>query len=226
MTDIRKTALRAAGLGAATAVAVGFFSAGAANADTFVPLPGGEIIETLPDGTVVTVRITDEWANITHGMSAQPLHRVTFVGGRATAEAKGDKAKVGIEPGYIVACQVNISSATTSGNSGLSGTFSNSGQQTAGTATVGGGVSMSIGAGQARTVKMLDLEKPDGYGNESHSGRYDLPKPKGAVNWSDISLEVNGCAGYAQARSYVRVRVDTSSTREWVTLWGQPFSLG
>ncbi|SNX90227.1 hypothetical protein SAMN05447004_104285, partial [Rhodococcus sp. OK270] len=47
--------LRISAVGAATAIAVGFFSAGAANADTFVPLPGGTITKTLADGTVVTV---------------------------------------------------------------------------------------------------------------------------------------------------------------------------
>ena len=44
----RKNGVRlAAGVGAAAAVAIGFFSVGAANADTFVPLPDGSITQTL-----------------------------------------------------------------------------------------------------------------------------------------------------------------------------------
>ncbi|MFD7044823.1 mspA family protein, partial [Rhodococcus jostii] len=46
MSENRKTGLRRgariAGLGAAAAVVLGLMSTGAANADTFVPLPGGE----------------------------------------------------------------------------------------------------------------------------------------------------------------------------------------
>ena len=66
MNSPRRPASRAQGrrVGAAAAVAIGFFSAGAANADTFVPLPGGTITQTLADGTVVTVTMTDESANI------------------------------------------------------------------------------------------------------------------------------------------------------------------
>ncbi|SIT33732.1 hypothetical protein SAMN05421776_1181, partial [Nocardia farcinica] len=57
---IHKNTLRAAGACAAATVAFGMLSAGAANADTFVPLPGGEITKTLSDGTVVTVRLVGE----------------------------------------------------------------------------------------------------------------------------------------------------------------------
>ena len=46
------------------------------------------------------------------------------------------------------------------------------------------------------------------------------------MNWNDSTLAVSGCAGYAQARSYVKVKVSTKKTTGWVTLWGQPFSLG
>ncbi|WP_172456903.1 MspA family porin, partial [Nocardia farcinica] len=34
------------------------------------------------------------------------------------------------------------------------------------------------------------------------------------------------CAGYAQARSFVKVKVETDNVMSVVTLWGQPFSLG
>ncbi|MEA3528708.1 MspA family porin, partial [Nocardia gipuzkoensis] len=49
----RKNLARMAGVGAAATIAMGLFSTGAANADTFVPLPGGELTKTLSDGTVV-----------------------------------------------------------------------------------------------------------------------------------------------------------------------------
>ncbi|MGY1867191.1 MspA family porin, partial [Nocardia gipuzkoensis] len=43
----RKNLARMAGVGAAATIAMGLFSTGAANADTFVPLPGGELTKTL-----------------------------------------------------------------------------------------------------------------------------------------------------------------------------------
>jgi len=42
----RKNGVRLAAVGAAAAATMGFFSVGAANADTFVPLPGGSITQT------------------------------------------------------------------------------------------------------------------------------------------------------------------------------------
>ncbi|MBF6470150.1 porin, partial [Nocardia beijingensis] len=64
----RKNLARMAGVGAAATIAMGLFSTGAANADTFVPLPGGELTKTLSDGTVVTIRLVGESANISPSM--------------------------------------------------------------------------------------------------------------------------------------------------------------
>ena len=122
-TGLRR-ALKSAGVGATVAVAIGFASVGAANADTFVPLEDGSISQTLPGGITVTVTRTDEKANISPSMGATPLHRNynTFKG------------------------------AT------------------------------------------------------------------GSVTWGDSTLGVTGCAGYAQARSYVKVTVDTPNATQQVTL--------
>ncbi|MFE3003327.1 MspA family porin, partial [Nocardia sp. NPDC059246] len=32
--------------------------------------------------------------------------------------------------------------------------------------------------------------------------------------------------GYAQARAFVSVEIDTDTITSWVTIWGQPFSIG
>ena len=89
MSINRKNVVAAAGFGAVGAVALGFLSAGAANADTFIPLPGGAIERTLSDGTVVKVRLVDEWANITGSLGSTPLHRNAFVGGTAIVDIAG-----------------------------------------------------------------------------------------------------------------------------------------
>ena len=39
-------------------------------------------------------------------------------------------------------------------------------------------------------------------------------------------MMINGCAGYAQARSYVKVGVQTDYLMQVVFLYGKPFSLG
>lgn len=39
-------------------------------------------------------------------------------------------------------------------------------------------------------------------------------------------MEIQGCAGYAQARAFAEVEVETATAKEVATVWGQPFSIG
>ncbi|SDD70116.1 MspA protein, partial [Rhodococcus tukisamuensis] len=48
----------------------------------------------------------------------------------------------------------------------------------------------------------------------------------GSVTYADSTMAVNGCAGYAQARSFATVTVNTDTVTSTTTLWGQPFSIG
>ena len=116
----RKNLARLAGVGAAASVALGLFSTGAAHADTFIPLPGGEIVKTLSDGTVVTVRMVGESANISPSMGATPVHRNAWASGSAQVEISGGGEDVGgkIYPGYVVGCQVNIDGGGAEGGAG------------------------------------------------------------------------------------------------------------
>ncbi len=96
--------------GAAAAVALGLLAAAPAEADAFVPLPGGEMVKTLSDGTVVTVRLVGESATISPSMGATPVHRNAWVSGTAQVELVGaGEGSYGlVVPGYTVGCQVNI----------------------------------------------------------------------------------------------------------------------
>ncbi|MBF6234868.1 MspA family porin [Nocardia farcinica] len=54
-----------------------------------------------------------------------------------------------------------------------------------------------------------------------------------ASRWPGVSaperrdtIGLAGCAGYAQARAFAEVEVETDTAKEIVTVWGQPFSLG
>ncbi|MEV0109709.1 MspA family porin [Nocardia sp. NPDC050799] len=219
----RKNLARLAGVGAAASMALGLFSTGAANADTFIPLPGGEITKTLSDGTVVTVRLVGESATISPSMGATPIHRNAWASASAQVEiAGGEKVGGKIYPGYVVGCQVNIDGGGAEGGAdadidGASGEVSPSGE-------VGG--NLTLGPGQAKSFYVLDIEKPDDYGNEDHATNNKFKGNSGSVTWSDQTIGVNGCGGYAQARAFVRVKVETDNVMSVVTLWGQPFSLG
>ncbi|MBF6254500.1 MspA family porin [Nocardia farcinica] len=219
----RKTAVRLAGAGAAATIALGLCSTGAANADTFVPLPGGEISRTLTDGTVVTVRLVGESATINPSMGSTPVHRNTWVSGSAQVELSGPGVKGGaIYPGYVVGCQVNI------GGGGVTGGVDAKSDWEAGKPEIGGktGGNLSLGPGQAKAMYLLDLEEADDYGDESHKTRNRFSGTSGSVTWSDSTIGLSGCAGYAQARAFVTVKVSTEAVSSVVTLWGQPFSIG
>ncbi|GAA5089826.1 MspA family porin [Nocardia iowensis] len=219
----RKNVARAAGVCAAATVALGLFSTGAANADTFVPLPGGEITKTLSDGTVVTVRLVNESANINPSMGSTPVHRNAWVSGSARVEVSGSGATGGkIRPGYVVGCQVNIEGG--GATAGVEGSGNWDGKS--GSVGVEGGGSLSLGPGQAKAFYLLDRELADDYGNEDHSTQITFKGTNGSVTWADSTIGLAGCGGYAQARSFVKVKVETDNVMSHVTLWGQPFSLG
>ncbi|MBH0776152.1 MspA family porin [Nocardia bovistercoris] len=223
----RKNLARLAGVGAAATVALGLFSTGAANADTFVPLPGGEIVKTLSDGTVVTVRLVGESANINPSLGSTPVHRNAWVSGSAQVELSGTGGDVGgkIYPGYTVGCQVNIAGGGASG--GVEGSLDwSDGQNVKPGVGASSGGDLSLGPGQATSFYILDIEEADDFGSESHKKRNKFSGSSGSVTWADSTIGLTGCAGYAQARSFVSVEVETDSVITWVTLWGQPFSLG
>ncbi|MEU4599589.1 MULTISPECIES: MspA family porin [Nocardia] len=216
----RKFMARMAGVGAAASVAVGLLSTGAANADTFVPLPGGHITKTLSDGTVVDISLVGESALISPSMGSTPVHRNAWVSGSAQVTVStGGAGK--IYPGYTVGCQVNIAGGGVSGEGNVESDWEGNGA-----GGIGTGGELSLGPGQAKSFYVLDIEKADDYGNESHSKNNKFKNGSGSVTWSDTTIGLSGCAGYAQARAFVSVEVETDNVISWVTLWGQPFSLG
>ncbi|MFI6040161.1 MspA family porin [Nocardia sp. NPDC051321] len=220
----RKNLARMAGVGAAATMALGLFSTGAANADTFVPLPGGEITKTLSDGTVVTIKLVGESANINPSMGSTPVHRNAWVSGSAQVELSG-AAGGAIFPGYTVGCQVNIAGGGTTGGveGGVDWSDGQNVKPSVG-ATTGG--NLSLGPGESKSFYVLDLEQADDFGNEAHKKRNKFKGTSGSVTWADETIGLTGCAGYAQARAFVSVEVETDNVITWVTLWGQPFSLG
>ncbi|MFI1464795.1 MspA family porin [Nocardia carnea] len=219
-TDGVRSGARIAGIGAAAAVAVGLLSVGAANADTFVPLPDGQ-----KAGPGVTISRTGEHAVISPSMAANGAGRVVWVSGNAIADVtvtpegepgpnNGPTGADGtnnssthgasqLNTGYIVGCQVSIGDEAIGlgGSLGLSLDGGN----------VGGSVGVEVGPGEVKFVQIdyKDITKP---------GKY-------SVEYQDAEIEIQGCAGYAQARSYTVVEIIGDHYSK-TTLYGQPFSIG
>jgi len=221
---------RIGGVAAAAAVALGFLSAGAANADTFVPLPDGEIVA--PDGNRIT-RVAES-ALISPSLAANGAGRVAWVSGTVTAEAKNVPADAKQGPtngginmndltgtqgtggtstdgvprlttGYIVGCQMDIA--------GLKGSFGGGIDvgPSAGGGSLSGSISVPIAAGQVKFARVDSKAIPA-------DGTY-------TIQYQDAQIEVQGCGGFAQARSYTVLEI-TGANYSKTTLYGQPFSIG
>ncbi|MGW6425433.1 MspA family porin [Nocardia sp. NPDC055053] len=222
MSENRTIRVRRGAVGACAAVAVtiGLLSAGAANADTFVPLPDGEKL-----GPGVTLSRTGEHAVISPSMAANGVGRVVWVSGNARADVQvtpegevgpnnGPRNRSGsnnssthgasqLNTGYIVGCQVSIGDDAV--RAGLQGVLSTDGPG------VVGAVGVDLGPGEVAFVQIdaKDILKPGVY----------------SVEYQDAEIEIQGCAGYAQARSYTVVEIIGDHYSK-TTLYGQPFSIG
>ncbi|WP_433758887.1 MspA family porin [Nocardia sp. CA-135398] len=212
--------VRIAGAVVAAAAGMGLLSTGAANADVFVPLPDGQKL-----GPGVTVSRTAEHALISPSLAANGAGRVVWVSGNAIADVSitpegtigpnnGASGAPGtnnssthgasqLSTGYIVGCQVSIADNAIS--AGVSGGINLSG------GSLGGSIGLNLGPGDVKFVQIdyKDILKP---------GRY-------SVEYQDAEIEIQGCAGYAQARAYTVVEIIGDNYSK-VTLYGAPFSIG
>jgi len=211
---------RIAGAGVVAAVGMGLLSTGAANADVFVPLPDGTKL-----GPGVTVSRNGEHALISPSLAANGAGRVVWVSGNAVADvsvtpegtagpSNGASGAPGtnnssthgasqLSTGYIVGCQVSIADNAIS--AGVSGGINLSG------GSLGGSIGLNLGPGEVKFVQIdyKDILKPGTY----------------SVEYQDAEIEIQGCAGYAQARAYTVVEIIGAHYSK-TTLYGQPFSIG
>ncbi|ORM30227.1 MspA family porin [Williamsia sp. 1135] len=229
----------AAGIAGVTAVALSTMGAGAAAAG---PLPGGQVTQTLLDGTKVTVTLKNEFANINPSTVALPTSRNVWLSGQVLVDVQGGAEGGNIEAGYIVGCQLNFG-AEAGGNVGIapspgsdpSGGIAPGGTDSEGNVYPGGvpgstgsdpslGQSADLGGGftlQPGEAKYWALFRED----DENVG-IDFEGAKGGVAYSQETFAVDGCAGFAEAKAYVKVTVETPSVTGIVTLYGKPFSIG
>jgi hypothetical protein len=224
MTHSHRTTRRAlgiAGTSAALAATAALLAQGSASADVFLKLPSQFQATTLPDGTKITVERTNEQAIIAPSLGGTPLHRAAQVSGKYVVTSS-KKAKLRIQAGYIVGCQVSITSGTASGSPSISDNLSTG----AVTGAATGNASLTLAPGQAVQYYVNQTEKADDFGADSFSNNVDSETTKLTNSYVGTQLQLTGCAGYAQARSFAQIRVRTSNVDKQVFVYGKPFSIG
>ena len=194
-----------------------------ADADARFGLPNGKA-----RGDGVTIVKTGERVRITQSLAANGAGRTAWVSGKVkvlapgidTREAgpnngpRGEDASPGsngtsttgaagtLSVGYLIGCQVDIGQVKL----GLEGAVTDVGFDGA-----AGQFSIALAPGRIVYAQLEDkqLEEPGDY----------------FFDWRNAQLEIQGCGGYAQARSYVTVEV-TGEDHQKILLWGKPFSIG
>jgi len=218
---VSRRALGVAGTSAALAATAALLAQGSANADVFVKLPDQVQNTTLQDGTKVSITRTGETAVVAPSLGGTPLHRAAQVSGRYQVTSS-KKAKIRIQAGYIVGCQVNISSVSGGGTGATTENLAGTSSATQG----GANTSLVLGPGQATQYFINQVEKADDFGSQQYTNNVDYEGTKLKLSYVGSQLQLTGCAGYAQARSIAVVRVRTSNVDKQVTFYGRPFSIG
>lgn len=204
-------ARRAFGAMAVAAVAAVGLSSMAAGGAAAEKLPDGFKKVTGIDGQVLTMQRTGEYAFAQPSQANNGAGRSARVSGTFTARL--NKGGGDVEVGYLVGCQVNLGTL----QAGISGTIS-------ATPTVSGTISFPLAPGEIKKVYIDD--------NSFAEGKHVM-----SIQLSGTEIDVQGCAGFAQARSYMKVlaangyntdkgAVNGSSGAIQSTLYGKPFSLG
>lgn len=237
---MKNIAIRGAAVAAAAGVALGALSTGAANADTFIPLPSDSTSTKIGDATV-TVSIKNQSAKLSPGMVALPTTRNAWVSGVVSAKINGGKADGGsIQAGYAVGCQIDVgSAAVTAGVGANSGAHFDSdsaaktptGITPSVSAKTGGSIKLAAGSigTQMLTYDRATWPSP---GDEispdwaDPSTGFKFKGASGSLAYTEQTIGVDGCAGYAQARFFAKVKAKVGSSQGTVILWSKPFTLG
>ncbi|GAB3132492.1 hypothetical protein GCM10027289_20680 [Tsukamurella serpentis] len=232
---MKKIAIRGAAVAAAAGVALGALSTGAANADTFIPLPTDSTTNKVGDATV-TVTVSNQSAKLSPGMVALPTTRNAWVSGVVTAKIAGGKPDGGsISAGYAVGCQIDVGSAGVKAGveakSGASVTFNGPTIEPSVEGTTG--ASIKLAAGSVGT-QMLTYDRATwpAAGDEvapdwaDPSTSFKFKGASGSLAYTEQTIGVDGCAGYAQARFFAKVKTKVGNTQGTTILWSKPFTLG
>lgn len=200
-----------------TAAAVAGGVAGPASAQR---LPGG-YKQVSDAGLKVQTWRTNEAMLPAPSMAANGMGRSAVLSGDVRTKVNKGTGKFRV--GYVVGCQVSVGNLT----AGLSGTLTPSlVPGTSSTGTVTGSFSLPLAPGEIKVVQLSTQDIPEKQGY----ARY---------RYSRVEIEIQGCGGWAQARSYAKVeavegyKIDASNADNiggsgafvQSTLFGKPFTL-
>ncbi|MDP0400068.1 MspA family porin [Tsukamurella strandjordii] len=179
--------------------------------------------------------VKDHTARFSPGMVALPTTRNAWVSGIVSVTVTGGSADGGsIQAGYAVGCQVDVGKANVSlGGGGESGTGVTDGSFGVEPSVKGtSGASLSLAAGSIGTQMLTyDAAKWPAPGDEFDAGwmdpgtAFNFKGRTGSLSFQDQTIGVDGCAGYAQAKFFAKVKATVGGDRGSVVLWGKPFSL-
>ena len=214
-----------AGIAGVTTIALGSFGAGGAAAGA---LPGGTVTQTLVDGTNVTITLKDEFVDIQPSTVALPTSRNVWLSGKILVDVAGDAEGGNIEAGYIVGCQLNFG-AEAGGNLDVDVDINQDSITTIGDGTAGNdvtGLGEDSEAAGGFTLSPGEAKYFAFFTDDGDNTGFDFEGSKGGLAYSQETFAVDGCAGFAEAKAYVKVTVETPSVTGIVTLYGAPFSIG
>ncbi len=226
MSKVGKTALRVGAAAAAVATAASALAAGAANADTYVPLPNGQKVVVDDGGFSVVLRSNHNHAKIITTLATAQT-RTAWVTTSGFVDIKGGPKKLAgtLNLSLESGCQFP---GAISASFGVTGPGANVGVGTTG--PTGG---LSAGGGSAGLN--IPLSPGTTSGVTGNAGQYpwtsvlDNVTISKAGTWTvgvkDYDVNYGNCSGYAQARVITWVEI-TGSYRVEGYLYGAPFSLG
>ncbi|GAB08773.1 hypothetical protein GOARA_021_00100 [Gordonia araii NBRC 100433] len=224
----RRAAVRSAAIATALVAAAVGGANPAAEADARFALPDGRA-----RGDGVTLVKTGERVRIGPSMAANGAGRSVWVSGNVKVHApgvdtreagpnngpQGEEARPGsngvattgaaatLSVGYVVGCQVDVGQLKLGAEGSLDAAAAFSG--------AAGSISLPLAPGRviyapvSANKKGKQIEEPGTY----------------FLNWRNVQMEIQGCGGYAQARSYAVIEV-TGEDHQKITLWGKPFTIG
>lgn len=216
-----RISISAAAFAAAGAVTVALLAPATAGADTVIPLRDASQSVKAGSGTI-TITVKGQRAKLSPGMVALPTTRNAWVSGTVSIKVSGADADGGsIEAGYAVGCQVDVGDASLDLGAGV---------ESGATVGAGGGITPSVSGTTGGSIKLAagsigtqsltydratwptpgDEVAPDWY---APSTSFDFTGSSGSFTYSDQTIGVDGCAGYAQARLYVIAKAQVGNGR-------------
>jgi hypothetical protein len=195
----------------ASVAALGLAGMGAGDAAA-AKLPNGYKKATGIDGEVVQTWRTNENAYAIGTVANNPAARGFVLSGNYQTKASGG-VNGNLAVKYIIGCQVNVEGIQLGLGGALTFGLEN---------IVSGSLTIPLSPGQVAVVDITDKD-------------FDAGKPM-SIQLSQLSFNLNGCGGYASARSAVKViaakgyntddgTVNGEGTLIQSTLYGKPFSI-